>query len=526
MIRNIRKLLGSKRKRGSAQNKAKESNPQETLTNDFNQNVQWFRSVYTNCSDVVFHEFRPFGTYKAMLIYIEGLANTEQLDKDVLSPLSQNNTNGQKQSKIEFVESQITASKAKKVRLLADCIESISIGNSLLLLEGEKEALSLSLTKYPIRSIEEPQAEKVMRGPREGFIESLQVNTALIRRTIKSPALKMEAMKIGRFTDTAITLAYIEGIAEQALIEEVKNRLKRIDIDGVLESNYIEELIEDHPFSPFPQILSTERPDVVCAHLLEGRAAILIDGTPFVLVAPITFFSLLQAADDYYERYVVGTFVRLMRYFFILVALLLPSIYVALSTFHQEMIPDQLLQNIAGSRETVPFPAVVEALMMEMMLEALREAGVRLPNQIGAAVSIVGGLVIGQAAVQAGLVSAPMVIVVATTGIASFLIPRYIVGYSIRFLRFPLMILAGSFGLLGIMLGILAVVIHLSTIRSFGEPYLAPVAPLKKRELQDVLWRAPLWRMNTRPHFTKENNNYRQAPNQKPGPHRDGRTEK
>ncbi|RKJ41868.1 spore germination protein, partial [Butyricicoccus sp. 1XD8-22] len=226
-----------------------------------------------------------------------------------------------------------------------------------------------------------------------------------------------------------------------------------------------------------------------------------------------------------YERYIVGTAVRWLRYVFYLVSLVLPSLYVAITTFHQEMIPDELLISIATSRENVPFPAFMEVLLMELMLEALREAGVRLPNQIGAAVSIVGALVIGQASVQAGLVSAPMVIVVATTGIASFLIPRYIVGYSFRFLRFPLIILAGTLGLLGIMLGLLAIVIHLSSLRSFGEPYLAPVAPLKKRELKDVLWRSPLWMMDSRPVFNREVNVDRQASDQKPGPLKGGEKE-
>ena len=290
------------------------------------------------------------------------------------------------------------------------------------------------------------------------------------------------------------------------------NRLKRIEIDGILESGYIEEMIEDNPYSPFPQIMTTERPDIACSNLLEGRAVILVEGTPFSLIAPISFFSLLQSHEDYYQRFMIGTIIRWLRYLFLGVSLLFPSLYVAILTFHQEMVPAQLLLSMASSREAVPFPAIVEALLMEIAFEALREAGVRLPKQIGSAVSIVGALVIGQAAVQAGLVSAPMVIIVAITGISSFMIPRYVAGIAIRMLRFPIMLLASTLGLLGIMMAIIAIAIHLCTLRSFGVPYLAPLAPLKVRELKDVLWRSPLWMMDTRPHLTGESNLYRQSP--------------
>ncbi len=523
MIRNVQKLLKKKQKKQPVVQTQKPKS-QETLYKNFNQNVELFRSIYNHCSDVIFRSFLLFGKIKAMIIYIEGLSDTEGLDKEVLAPLMKEENNSQQSIK-ELLDKEISVSKGKKIDLIADCIESISNGDPILLIEGESTAYSLGLTKFEKRSIEEPQAEKVIRGPREGFIESLQVNTSMLRRIIKSPALKLKSIKIGEYTKTSVALAYIEGIAEPELIKEVENRLQRIEVDGILESDYIEEMIEDNPYSPFPQIMSTERPDVVSAQLLEGRAAILTDGTPFVLIAPVSIFSLLQAPDDYYERYIIGTIIRWLRYAFVFIALTLPSFYVAVTTFHQEMIPDPLLQSLAAARENVPFPALVEVILMELMLEALREAGVRLPNQIGAAVSIVGALVIGQAAVQAGLVSAPMVIVVATTGIASFLTPRYIIGYSIRFLRFPIIILAGTLGLLGIMLGLIAIIIHLCTLRSFGEPYLSPLAPLSKRGLKDVLWRSPFWMMDKRPHFNKEMNMQRQASNQKPGPLRGGKTE-
>jgi spore germination protein KA len=332
-------------------------------------------------------------------------------------------------------------------------------------------------------------------------------------------------MKIGTYTRTNVSIAYIDGLADKTLIEEITTRLERIKIDGILESEYIEEMIEDNPYSPFPQIMTTERPDVACSCLLEGRAVILVEGTPFTLIAPISFFSLIQSQEDYAQRFMAGTFIRWLRFFFMGLSLLLPSLYVAILTFHHEAVPTALLLSSAASREAVPFPAIVEALAMEITFEALREAGVRLPKQVGSAVSIVGALVIGQASVQAGLVSAPMVIVVAITGIASFMMPRYIAGIAFRMLRFPMMLLAGTLGLLGIMMGIIAIVIHLCSLRSFGVPYLTPLAPLKGQELKDVLWRAPWWKMDTRPRLTGDSNVYRQAQEQGPNSKRGSETE-
>jgi len=269
--------------------------------------------------------------------------------------------------------------------------------------------------------------------------------------------------------------------------------------DGVIESGFIEEFVEDFPFSPFPQVQNTERPDIVCGSLLEGKVSIFVDNTPFVLMVPMTFWSGLQAAEDYYERFIYVTFIRWIRYILFNISLLLPSIYVAVITFHPQLIPTNLLISIASAREDVPFPVLFEAIMMELMFEALREAGIRLPKSIGSAVSIVGALVIGEAAVQAGIISAPMVIVVAATGIASFAVPRYNFGTAYRLLRFPILILAGMFGLYGVILGMIAILIHLVHLRSFGVPYLSPIAPQNPKYLKDVLVRAPRWSMHRRP---------------------------
>ncbi|MGJ9384412.1 spore germination protein [Salipaludibacillus sp. CF4.18] len=527
-IKNLEQLI--KKNELTQSQETKQSNLQNALASDLDENITALRSIYENCSDVVFRSFLIEGKDKAVLLYIEGLSNIEELNDNVLIPLmkkseeqqSNKQTDQQSDSSTSFSEKKISVSNIKEVQSFSDVINQISSGNPVILIDQKDRGFSVALAKWEKRAIEEPSAESVVRGPREGFIESIGVNIALLRRKIRSPKLKMEEMELGCLTKTSVVLSYIDGVAEQTLIDEAKNRLNRIDIDGILESSYIEEFIEDNPYSPFPQVLNSERVDVISSYLLEGHVAILVDGTPFVLVVPTTFYSLMQASEDYYQRPMLSTAIRWLRYLFIVMSLLLPSLYVAILTYHHEMVPTTLLISMAASREPIPFPALVEAFLMEVMFEALREAGLRLPKQIGAAVSIVGALVIGQAAVEAGIVSAPMVMVVALTGIASFSVPRYNAGMALRMLRFPMLILAGILGLLGIMLGIIAIVTHLCTLRSFGVPYLSPMAPMKARDMKDVMVRLPRWAHTSRPHLTGDYNKYREAPDQKPDPTKGG----
>jgi len=487
------------------------------LSKELDENIKFFSSLFQQDLDVIFRSI-VVGKRNATIIYIEGICDTQKLDEQVLGTLLDKSKFDESKGDFLYgIEGELPISKIKRISTYLACMEDIFIGNPVLLFDGCKEALSLGLAKFEKRSIEEPQAETAIRGPREGFTEALGLNISLVRRIIKNPALKMKTIHIGKYTKTKVVIFYIEGLIDNTLIEEIENRLNRIKIDGVLESGYIEQFIEDSPYSPFPQLLYTERPDVVSANLLEGRAAIMMDGTPFSLIAPVSFFSLFQSQEDYYERFWIGTFIRSLRFLFLGISLFLPSIYVAITTFHQEMVPSDLLISIASSREGVPFPAIIEAIMMEITFEAIREAGIRLPKQVGSAVSIVGALVIGQAAVQAGIVSAPMIIVVSITGIASFMVPRYSIGLSIRLLRFPIIILAGALGLIGIMLAFILLIIHLSELRSFGLPYLSPIATLQKHSLKDTLIRAPIWRMNGRPHLTGEFNAERQGTTLKPG---------
>jgi spore germination protein KA len=272
----------------------------------------------------------------------------------------------------------------------------------------------------------------------------------------------------------------------------------------VLSSGYIEELISDNPRSPFPLIQSTQRPDALSAALIEGKVALLVDGSPFALIVPITFWFGFQTVEDYYINFIFASMLRILRYLFAFLALALPSIYIAITTYHSEMIPTALTLSLAAAREVVPFPAFMESLMMEITFEALREAGIRLPRPVGQTISIVGALVIGQAAVQAGIISAPIIIVVSLTGIASFLIPHPGMSQAISMLRFPMMLCGATFGLYGVSAGMLAILIHLTTLRSFGVPYLTPVSPLDPRGLWDVVIRAPWQIMHKRQHLTRQ----------------------
>ncbi|CAH0121382.1 MULTISPECIES: spore germination protein [unclassified Paenibacillus] len=492
---------------------------QVPLSADCNENLRLLQSIYQDCSDVIYYQFLIAGRKRAILVYIDGITDNDAIDKQVILPLIREDGSDLSLANIRL---HISHSAIAAVGTVAKASEEVNGGNALLIVDGEQQALSIGISKWEKRNIEEPTAEAVVRGPREGFVETLRVNTSMLRRKLKTSQLKLKSMNIGLYSNTKVVVAYIEDIVDPALVTEVVNRLERINVDGILESGYIEELIEDHPGSPFPQVLTTERPDVACANLLEGRIVILVDGTPISIIAPITFFSLLQSAEEYYQRYLISTAIRWLRYLFLAIALFGPSFYVAVVSFHQEMIPTKLLLTMAESREQVPFPALIEALLMEITFEALREAGIRLPKQVGAAVSIVGALVIGQAAISAGLVSTPMVMVVAITGIASFMIPQYALGTAMRLLRFPIMFLSGSLGLFGLLLGFILMLTHLLTLRSFGVPYLEPVAPLKFAGLKDVLVRSPFWMRNTRPHFTGKWNKFRQSPGQRPGPGRGG----
>ncbi|EFM09248.1 GerA spore germination protein [Paenibacillus curdlanolyticus YK9] len=352
-------------------------------------------------------------------------------------------------------------------------LHAIVRGDAVLLLDGLDTAIVCETRQLEWRSITEPTTQVVVRGPKDSFTESFATNISLIRRRVQKPGLMLETYRIGSVTGTQIGIMFVNGKAEEALLQTVRTRLQSLQTDGVLDSGSLERLMQEKRFTPFPTIYNTERPDSVVSLLLSGRVAIIVDGTPFVLVVPVTFYQFFRAAEDAYERADIGILLTVLRYVAYIVSLLGPSLYIAAITFHQEMIPTPLLISLVAQREGVPFPAFAEAMLMEVSFELMREAGVRMPRAVGQAVSIVGALILGQSAVQAGIVSAAMVIVVASTGIASFTSPAFNIAISARILRFSLMVLAGTFGLFGILIGLIFLVAHLCSLRSFGTPYMA-----------------------------------------------------
>ena len=490
------------------------SSEENRLSSDLEQNIAWVEQYFFRCSDLIVRRFRIGEAVpcNAVLLYLDGMTDSAVVHDNILVPLMHpvliDAAMSHKVSSdfFAFVHTQLLPSgETTIVHTMDETVQAMMNGDVVLLLDQSIQGLVIDAKGFPHRDLGEPRNEKTLRGPQEAFVEAMRVNTAMLRRRLHTGALKLEQMTIGTYTQTAVTIAYLEHIANDNIIDEVRRRLNNIKkVDSILNASCIEQYIEDRPFSIFPQVQYTERPDKTAAALLEGRVALIVDGSPDVILLPVLFTQLLQSSEDYYNRIVAGTFVRWVRYMGLFIATTLPSLYVAVISFHAELIPFNLLLSIATAREGVPFPAFVEAIMMEIAFELLREASIRMPGVIGNTIGIVGALVIGDAAVSARLVAPQMVIVVAITAIGSFAIPSVEASYPIRLIRFPLMILAATLGLYGVMLGWLVIIMYLIRLRTFGFPYLAPLAPLKNGELLALAVRMPRWRIMGMPLFRKQ----------------------
>lgn len=406
-----------------------------------------------------------------------------------------------------LMENVIVGDEIKREQYLSKIADSVLEGDAALLLEGCNYGIIVSSKGWPKRTIAEPVSESVVRGPREGFTEALTVNISLLRRRIGTPMLKFKYLFLGIQTKTKIAITYVEGVASPAVVEEVIKRVSEIEIDGILESGYIEELIRDSPLCPFKTVGHTERPDVAAAKMLEGRVVILVDGTPFVLTVPYIFVEAFQANEDYYKHFAIASVDRLIRYLCFFITTSTPAVYLSLITYHHQLIPTPLILSISAARKGVPFPAVVEVLTMGLLFEVLREGGIRLPRPIGQALSIVGAIVLGDAAVSAQLVSAPMIIVVATTGIAGFAVPQ-LYGTAIL-IRLIFALLASVLGLYGFFFGVMGLFIQLASMRSFGIPYLSSLDSNDFQDVKDTTIRAPWWTMFLRPRFIGKRNRTR-----------------
>lgn len=475
-------------------------NENQFLSSSLIENMASIRSLFDSCEDMEYKHI-DISNVEGCLIYHPGMINLvllNDIESHILA-INDHQTVRTKQATQNFIKKYFSPFSVKQTNSISTIVDLLLSGTTILLIDNEDQAYSLQTAKYMGRAIEEAVTERTIRGPRDGFIEDLDTNLALVRKRIRTPQLKVNFLTLGMQTNTKIGILYMAGIASEEIVQEIRGRLSRIDIDGILESQYIESLIQDSKLSPFPTLYSTDRPDKVCGSLLDGKVAIMIDGSPFVLTAPALFVEFLHTSQDYYDSSLAATIIRWIRLLGLLVTLILPAFYVAMTTFHPDLLQTSILLRIAGSREGLPYPVLIEAIFMVLTYELIREAGLRMPKTFGSPVVIILALVIvGQAAVQAGIIGSVLSIVVSITALTSFILPNYSFHQIIRVLGIPLLILAGLFGFMGIIVGLMFGLTHVISLRSFGVPYFSPVSPAIYQGWKDVFIRAPWWGMKTR----------------------------
>nr|WP_245831023.1 spore germination protein [Sediminibacillus massiliensis] len=466
-----------------------EQKPSVPVTSSLKENIEYITKELRNSNDL---KLRILEEGKAVIVYLESLADQDKIHEKFFEAYSRTPN-----------ADLVNASSGKKMDDREKIIQVLLQGHLAFGWEGSTYMLTFNTTASFNSSVEEPDSEKVVRGSHEGFVDNIIININLIRKRIENKKLVVKFMDLGKETKTKIAVIYMDGIVNPKCVKEVEKRLMAISTDSIISPGYIEEFIEDHAYSPFPQMLYTERPDRTVANIMDGRVGILAEGSPTMLLAPATFFAFYQSPDDYNSRWFTGTFIRLIRLFSFLIAIGLPAFYISIVGFHFEVIPQDLVIPVKSSINDIAYPPIVEALVMVIIIELIREAGIRLPTPVGQTIGIVGGLVIGDAIVRAGLVSNFMIIVVALTAIASFVVPSNEMSTTLRLLTFPLIIFSATLGFVGIVFGMLLLLIHLCRLESFGTPYFSPMAPLHIRYLKDTFVRFPLFKMNRRPKDTR-----------------------
>lgn len=456
-------------------------------------------------SDLVLREFQLHNRIAIIIAYIDGICDKQVIQTSIVKPIMETMNDSFYLPEAttltdlnRYLKNQVLSVSEVEVSSAWEGIfSSLVSGNTIVFIDKCSEALVIGTQSIDSRSISEPTTQVLIRGPKDSFTENIRTNTSLVRSRIQHPTLQIEFFKLGEVTQTDIALLYVGSHVDPSILRAVKEKVKSIQIDSILESRYIESFLEDHTYSPFPRTFNTERPDVMVGNLLEGRIGILVNGTPFGLIFPTVFMDHFQTAEDYYEKADISSFMRLLRILAFMISLLTPGLYVALVTHHIGMIPTNLAVSIAAQREGVPFPTVVEIFLLEITFEILREAGIRIPRAAGQAASIVGALIIGQGVVEAGFVSSVSTIIVALTAISSFALPQYSIGATARILRFGFLIMGAFIGLYGIMLFLFFIGFHIAKLQSFGVPYLWPVTPANVRAQQDSFIRMP-WRQMKR----------------------------
>lgn len=454
-------------------------------------NIQYICKAFNLTEDLKTKKVR-WQNKTGIVIYLETMVDSQQFQNSLLIPFAE--------AKDDISEEEvITGTEFSRNNDLNTIIKKILTGNYALFIEQETNCILFNCAQTNHRSPDEPDNEKTVRGSHQGFVEDLDVNLNILRSYIKNSSLTIRFLNVGFDSNTRVAIIYMNNIASPTVVEEVQKRVQSITTDMAFTPGYLEECLEDVPFSPFKQILFTERPDRAEANLMEGRVAILADGSSDLSIVPITLFAFFQSPDDYNIRFYNGTFFRLLRFLSFFGSLILPAIYIAVVSFHFEIIPFDMIQIVKGSIENIPFSPFAEALIMAITIELIREAGIRLPNPIGQTIGIVGGLIIGDAVVNAGLISNLMVIVIAVTAIMSFGIPSYEMGNTARMLSFPIMLSAATLGFVGIVFSFMIILIHLCKLDSFGTPYISTLAPFHVQNFKDGIFRFPIWTMNMRP---------------------------
>ncbi len=481
---------------------------EQKISLQIKENVVAMEELYKDCADIKKKQMHLGRNHdiEAYLIYIEVAVDT---GTSTLGETLKFLNSISREAVLESLNrNALGISDATFFTTIQEASDGVLTGEAILFVDGFDKALKIPDGGYPAMSISETESEKVIRGSNEGLCESVKQNAALIRKRIRSPKVKARQVKAGVRSNTNVYIMYMEDLAKPELIEEAEQRLNSFKIDGVLDSGILEQLSEEKWYSPFPQFQTTERPDRAAMALLEGRIVILSDNSPIGLILPTDYNSFIKTSDDYYSRWEIASFARAIRYVSSFFALTLPGFYLAFTNFHTQILPTSLLLSFAQAREGVPFPAVLEVLLMELSFELLREAGVRLPGTLGNTIGIVGGLIIGQAAVEANLVSPIVVIVIAFTALCSFAVPNEEFATAFRLLKFVLIGLCAWLGYFGMLVGLLGILIHLSHLNSFGNPYLAPFVGADLNEYQDerdVLWRLPLRFLRKRPIYANKN---------------------
>jgi len=504
-------------KSGSFKNNSKQNYNEEVDFTDKEVSTENIKSILSDCSDIIYQEHYINGcpNLPVTVVFVDGLVNTKIVNDDVLKPLSQEKVLEEARdfnSIIDLIEHGTVYHATRKLRTnLGDTLSDILSGSVALIFDSVKKAITFDIKEFEKRTISEPQTESALKGAKDSFIEVLRVNTSLVRRKIHTPYLRIKETFVGYQTKTPIAVIYIENLTNKKIVEEVFKRLDSIKIDGATTAGSIEEYLIDNKLTIFPLVLNTERTDKFCHNILEGRVGLLIDGLPTAYIIPATLNMFFKAPEDYAQNFIISSFLRSLRFVNAMVTLIFPAFYISITTFHQEMIPTVLAISIIRSKEEVPFPTSTSIFFMLLAFEVLVEAGFRLPKTIGQTISIIGALVVGQAAVQAKIISPTAVVVIAISGMAGFTMPNQDFSNALRIFRLLFVVFATIAGLYGLSLGVLLLIHHLSSLETYGVPYFTPFAANEGQDIaHDTIIRVPLHYMRKRPSSLKTLNKKRQ----------------